>query len=143
MPKNNSAPAPSETLSIIAKGTVIDGTINATSAIRINGKIIGQLQVGGRVVIAQTGSVEGTIVADESSISGTVEGDLVIKGKTTFSGTAKVNGTVRTSRLVIEEGAVFNGECQMGEPSQAVKSGFVPQRAGDGNKKQARKNAAA
>ena len=126
MPKRVEHDQQPSQVNIIAKGTVIDGTLNAGSHIRINGIVLGQLQVAGRAVISESGAVKGTILAEEAMVSGAVEGDIVVKHKVMLSGTARITGTIKTARLVVEEGALLNGECQMGKPGEALKGKVIP-----------------
>jgi cytoskeletal protein CcmA (bactofilin family) len=119
MTKQTHGAAPQQ-VTMIGEGTVFEGSLRVESDIRIGGQIIGTLQVGGRVIVAPEGSVEGEMQATEADISGRVEGDLDVEGRLILRGTGRVEGNVRTARLIVEEGAVFNGECLMGARRQAA-----------------------
>jgi len=120
MAKQVSAATPNQ-VNIIAKGTVFEGTLKADSDVSVSGRIIGKLEVSGRAVVAPDGTVEGEIKASNANISGTVLGDLIIAERLLLGSSARVEGTIKTGRLIIEEGATFNGECQMGQPGQIRK----------------------
>ena len=79
----------------------------------------------GRAVVAPEGIVEGEVTASNANIAGTVLGDLIIGERLLLGSSAKVEGTIKTGRLIVEEGATFNGECQMGQPGQIRKKASV------------------
>lgn len=123
-----SSPAPKE-ISLIGQGAVLEGTLRIEGDIRVSGKIIGQLYVQGRAIVAQEGSVEGDIVAAEAEIAGQVKGKLQIENRLTLRSMAKVKGDLQTRRLVLEDGARFEGQCKMGTPSkQSQKRDELPHR---------------
>ena len=125
MPRNHLPEIAPNEVNLIAAGTVIDGTLNADSDTRINGTILGQMHVKGRAIVAEPGTVKGTFLAEEATVSGAVEGDLMVEKKLILTATARVTGTIRASRLVVEEGACFNGECQMGEAGEAIRNALT------------------
>ena len=126
MAKQGNTVAPSQ-VNIIAEGTVFEGTLQAQSDVRVSGRIIGKLKVQGRAVVAPEGAIEGEVAATNATIAGTVQGDLMIEERLMLSSTARVEGTIKTGRLIVEEGAIFNGECQMGQPGQIRKKTTLPQ----------------
>lgn len=126
MAKQGNTVAPSQ-VNIIAEGTVFEGTLQAESDVRVSGRIIGKLKVQGRAVVAPEGTIEGEVAATNATIAGTVKGDLMVEERLMLSSTARVEGTIKTGRLIVEEGAIFNGECQMGQPGQIRKKITVSQ----------------
>lgn len=114
MNKQANLSAPTQ-INMIGEGTVFEGTLRAQSDVRVSGRIIGKLQVTGKAIIAQEGSVEGEVVAASADVAGTVQGDLNVTERLVLKGSARVEGNIRTARLVVEEGAVFEGKCLMGE----------------------------
>lgn len=124
MAKQVSAAAPSQ-INIIAEGTVFEGTLTADTDVRVSGRIVGKLAVNGRAVIAEEGTVEGEVSATDASIAGTVQGDLIIQERLMLGSSAQIEGTIKTGRLIVEEGATFNGECQTGQPGQIRKKSSV------------------
>ena len=128
MAKQVNTVAPSQ-VNIIAEGTVFEGTLQADSDVRVSGRIVGKLRVKGKAVIAPEGVVEGEVAATSATVAGTVQGDLVIAEKLMLGTSARVEGTIKTGRLIVEEGAIFNGECQMGQPGQLRKKPATPQSA--------------
>lgn len=102
-------------INMVGEGTVFEGTLKTDTDVRISGRIVGRLDVGGRVVVAAEGSVDGEIQAAHADVAGQVEGQLDVTERLVLRSTARVEGTIKTGRLIVEEGATFNGECQMGQ----------------------------
>lgn len=104
--------APSQ-INLIGEGTVLEGALEAEHDVRVSGRIVGKLSVQGKAIIAPEGSLKGELYAESADVAGTIEGDVEAAGRVILRGTARVEGNVVTERLVIEEGAVFNGQSMM------------------------------
>lgn len=100
-------------VNLVAEGTVFEGTLTAENDVRTSGRVQGTLDVQGKAVVAKSGVVEGEIQATKASIAGQVRGDIVVEERLVLRETARVDGNIQAGRLVIEEGAVFVGECSM------------------------------
>jgi cytoskeletal protein CcmA (bactofilin family) len=112
---NSQNPAQDQ-INLVGKGTVFEGTVRAESDVRASGQIIGTLKVDGKAMIAESGSVDGEIIATNADIAGRVQGEVEVEERLVLKSTAEVDGNIKTDRLVVEEGAQFTGECQMGTP---------------------------
>lgn len=106
-------------VNLVGEGTVFEGTLRAKSDVRASGKIIGTLEVDGKAMVAESGSVEGEIDATNADIAGQVDGEIHVEERLVLKSSARVEGRVETDRLVVEEGAQFTGECEMGTPVSA------------------------
>jgi len=113
--KSKSSMAPQALLNLIGSGTVITGNIQCNGDIRIDGTVKGNMEVGQKLVIGETGSVLGDISAVNVSISGTVQGNITADETTVLHGTSTVIGDIQTRQIIIEQGGVFNGTCAMGK----------------------------
>ena len=100
-------------LNLINAGTSINGDIHSNGDIRIDGSLSGTINTKSKLVVGQTGKVEGDIEAQNSDISGTVRGNIVVTELLTLKATAKVRGDISTKKLIIEVGAEFDGKCTM------------------------------
>lgn len=103
-------------INLVGKGTVFEGTVRAENDVRASGQVIGTLQVEGKAMISESGSVDGEIIATNADVAGRVQGDIEIEERLVLKSTARVEGNIETDRLVVEEGAQFTGECTMGTP---------------------------
>ena len=94
-------------VSIIQRGSLIEGNLNFKGYLIIAGEIQGNLKA--ETVVTQSGSrISGELNIRSLNISGNVEGDIIAESLI-LQKTAEVNGNIQCSNLIIEEGAVLNG----------------------------------
>jgi len=113
-------PAPASgapAINMISEGTLVEGTVRADGDVRVSGKISGKLLAKGKVILTREAIIHGDLHAGSADIAGTVDGDVTVEEKLILKGTGRVDGHMVCGRLVIEEGAAFNGTVQMGERS--------------------------
>lgn len=118
---------PAEQHNIIGKDTVIDGTLRSTGNIHISGTVKGNVDVQGRTVVMPGGAVEGEIVSTSAEIGGKVKGQVSVKERLVLKASAVVDGDLKTSKLVIEDGASFSGGCDMGGRNSSSSTGTSSQ----------------
>ncbi len=99
---------------IIDIETGMQGTIkfNGPINLRINGSFDGELETKGTLIIGENANVKAGIRGENINIQGKVKGDIICN-RLELSRTARLIGNVETSGLVISEGAIFKGKCQM------------------------------
>lgn len=98
----------------IAIGTSIVGNIDTNGDIRIDGELKGTIKSAGKVVIGESGKIEGEIICQNANLSGKLKGKITVKELLTLLSTANLNGDIVTGKLAIEPGAAFSGSCSMG-----------------------------
>ncbi|MBO6574098.1 MAG: polymer-forming cytoskeletal protein [Rhodothermales bacterium] len=109
-------------INLIGEGTELEGTMRASTDVRVNGRVLGDLTVEGKVIVADKGVIDGTLKAKSADVAGKLKGDLVVDDRLLLKSTADIEGNIRTSRLVVEEGAKFEGNCSMGRLDAARKA---------------------
>ena len=102
-------------LNLIAAGTVFEGKLKTPGSIRIDGKILGEIVATNNLAVGPAGDVEGNVTARNVTIGGSIRGLIVAQEKLVFESKAVVRGDIRAARLVIDEGAMFDGKCVMSE----------------------------
>lgn len=110
-------------LNSIAAGTSLVGNIEATSDCRIDGTIKGNINCKSKIVIGQTGVVEGDINCDSIEIEGRVKANINAVDIISLRSTAMLAGDIASSKLAIEPGATFVGNCKI----QNGKAAAAPQ----------------
>jgi cytoskeletal protein CcmA (bactofilin family) len=103
----------SNAINIINHGTLIKGDITATGDFRLDGTLEGNIQLNGKLVVGDSGVVNGNILCLNANIIGTVNGNLSVKELLSLNATARVKGDILINKLSIEPGAVFTGKCRM------------------------------
>jgi len=103
------------TINLISIGTDITGDIKSNGDIRIDGTLKGNLNTKGKVVIGPTGKVNGEVICKNSEVSGIVEGKISVGQLLNLKAASKILGDIVTSKLSVEQGAIFSGTCKMNE----------------------------
>lgn len=98
---------------IIGPLTSIDGTINATGTIRIDGKYNGDIITETDVIVGETGIVTGNITAFNVTISGMVTGNMKCGSLFELLSTGQLVGDIEAKNISINTGAIFKGRCLM------------------------------
>ena len=107
---------------MIAHGTVFEGDLKSEGDFRIEGTIKGTLITKGKVVIGNTGLVEGSLNCNNADVEGQIKGKLVVSETLSLRASAHVDGDVQTGKLAVEPGATFNANCQMKDAVKALKT---------------------
>jgi cytoskeletal protein CcmA (bactofilin family) len=103
------------TINLISIGTEITGDVKSNGDIRIDGSLTGNLSTKGKVVIGPTGKIKGEVICRNSEVSGIVEGKITVSQLLNLKASSKILGDIITSKLAIEPGARFTGNCNMSE----------------------------
>ena len=99
---------------LISSGTTIKGDISSNSDLRIDGTIIGNINSNAKIVIGNSGVVEGDINGNNADIVGKTSGTIKVKELLQLRGECVVNGNIYAGKLQVEPTATFNGQCHMG-----------------------------
>ncbi len=108
------------TSNVISKETRITGDIKALGNIRIEGTVEGTIQSKGKLEIGDTSLIKGNISSVEAEIAGKIEGEVYCSDSLFLRKTAVILGNITTQKIIVENGAVFNGKCQMNTSSMVV-----------------------
>ena len=101
-------------LNIINGGTYLEGTIETKGSVQINGRVKGMVKAADEVRVGRSGEIVGEVYAKSARIAGKIEGDVYIEQKLTLEETSSLNGNLTAGKLIIDEGAFFNGKSDMG-----------------------------
>jgi len=111
---------------IIGKGSSIDGTLKVDSTLRVDGRVKGNVTTTDSLVIGKDGTINGDVVVRNAIIGGKLKGKLTASGKVILEAKSIFNGELKTTKLVIDEGAVFEGNCSMSAESAEDKKSDLP-----------------
>ena len=104
----------------VGNGTVLTGETAFQAMLRIDGHLTGRVtSENGTLIIGSTGRVDANIMVAAAMINGTVNGDIVAMDKIELGRTARVVGNIQTPKLIIEDGATFEGGCTMLKAKEA------------------------
>ncbi len=92
----------------------VKGTIIFDGAIRVDGKVEGKIITdNGELVVGETGNVKATVKTRSAVIEGRVDGNITASDKVVLKQRAQLIGNLQAKTLVIEEGVVFVGHCNV------------------------------
>jgi cytoskeletal protein CcmA (bactofilin family) len=98
----------------VGGSTVVSGDAEFKGMLRIDGRFTGRvLSEKGSLIVSAGGVVEADIEVASAKINGTVNGDITATGRVELGRSARVRGNIQTPALVIEDGAIFEGNCRM------------------------------
>lgn len=103
-------------------GSVITGEILVENDLAIEGSIKGTIRSTGTVSIHAQGVVEGEIHATSFKIAGKMTGNVTVTDKAILEPKSVLVGDLRTRELVIQEGAIFHGTCDMQPGAKTAKA---------------------
>lgn len=126
--------------SVIGSDMVVEGNIRAKEAVRVEGKITGDVESDGALIVSAGGAVKGNVKGSSIIIGGSVEGDLTSGGRTEVASTGKVIGNIRTKSLIVDENAVFQGQCIMNAEGLASLSAASATESEQSDKKEEEKS---
>ncbi len=107
---------PNENLiNIIGAETTITGDIVTKGDIRLDGKLEGNLRAEGKVIIGDTGQIQGTVSCKNLEVLGKINGKIEVSELSVLKASATLQADMITQKIGVEPGAVFTGHCQMAE----------------------------
>ena len=92
----------------------INGSIKFDKVMRVDGKFEGEMVTNdGELIVGKTGTVKANVKVKNASIEGRLEGNIVAAEKVELKHKAQLFGDLQARTLVIEEGVIFNGQCNV------------------------------
>jgi cytoskeletal protein CcmA (bactofilin family) len=99
-----------------------DGDLTCDEEVTFEGRLTGNIHVReATLIVAQAGHVEASIRAARVVVHGTVQGSISAGERIELAPTAVVTGDLSATRVVITDGAQFNGRVDMGRRTIAAK----------------------
>ena len=101
-------------VTILTTDVEIKGTIKFDQVLKIDGKFEGEMITSeGELIVGETGTVKASAKVKNASIEGRLEGDIIATEKVELKHKAQLLGDLQARTLVIEEGVIFNGQCNV------------------------------
>ena len=101
---------------IVSSGIEIRGNVSGSGALIVEGKIEGNVTLEDLMTIEPGGAVVADVDVKNLTVNGKMSGNVDASDKVQISESAIVIGDIKTPRLVIEEGAHFQGSIEMDVP---------------------------
>ncbi|MCL2290863.1 MAG: polymer-forming cytoskeletal protein [Bacteroidetes bacterium] len=103
-------------INIIAVGTTLTGDIVSAGDCRIDGVLKGNITSNSKIYIGKNGIIEGKIQCHSIEIEGKATADITAVELLSLKASAVLTGNIRVSKIAIEPGANFVGNCVMQNP---------------------------
>ena len=106
--------------SILGPEIEVNGDLKIKGDILIYGTVLGDVECKGKVHTAKGSLIKGNVNSNSAYINGKIEGDLVVQDKVVLAKFSQLKGNLVSSTLTIEEGARFDGICNMQNKSSSI-----------------------
>jgi cytoskeletal protein CcmA (bactofilin family) len=120
MAKNEDHKGIEKITTTLGRETAFNGVMRFKDSLKIDGTFTGEIVSTGFLYIENGATVTANIRVGSVVIGGTVKGNVEATEKLEMLATGKVFGNIRTAKLKIADGVVFEGKCEMIRNPQAV-----------------------
>jgi cytoskeletal protein CcmA (bactofilin family) len=114
--------------SILGQGCKFKGDIELKGTIRIDGDFDGHIKCPETLIVGKSGTVKADVTVKNAVIGGKIVGNIKATNKIELQTGSHVEGDIETTRLVIDEGVFFEGNCKMGSSGQPMQSVKAPEK---------------
>ncbi|NOX17142.1 MAG: polymer-forming cytoskeletal protein [Chlorobi bacterium] len=102
-----------EDVSILSRGIKIEGKFISSGDVRLDGVVVGNVNVNGNLTLGETAKIQGDVNAKNVIVSGTIEGSVKASEKIVLESKSRLKGDLVAKILLVEEGAKFDGKSMM------------------------------
>jgi cytoskeletal protein CcmA (bactofilin family) len=113
MAKNNEHKGIEKITTILGKETSFNGVLRFKDSLKIDGTFEGKIESPGFLYIENGATVKADIKVGSVVVGGVVRGNIEASERLEMLTTGKVFGNIRTAKLNIADGVVFEGKCEM------------------------------
>lgn len=107
-------------------GSHIKGTLHFEDTFRIDGKVTGNVESDGHLIVGEKGEIDGEVDVRRVSVSGTVRGQLRTRERLEITSLGRVYADITSPILTVEEGAVLEGRCSMEKAKRGEVGNVTP-----------------
>ena len=103
------------------RGTKVSGKLHFECPARIDGIIDGEID-GKEITIGESAVATAQIRADSVVVCGKVKGEITATQRIEIRSTGKIIGNITAPKLIVQDGAIFEGQCSIGHESAGISS---------------------
>jgi len=97
----------------LSEGTEFKGILTFEGTLRIDGKFEGEILSSGMLVVGQSGEINADITAGTLISRGKITGNVTTTKRVVLHAESELLGNIKTGLISVEEGAIFDGHCEM------------------------------
>lgn len=105
----------------LGKSATIEGKMICQGHIRMDGNFTGEVAVEGTLVVGEDAMMHAQIHATVVSIAGEIHGSIIADQVIEILPSGKVFGEIQAPKLMMDEGAIYEGQCRMGRTEEESK----------------------
>lgn len=109
----DASPATFDAVSHIDRHSAFEGTFRSQRDLRVEGELKGTVSCNGIMFVAEGATVAATIDAENLTVAGDVSGEIRCRGRLQILPSGRVHAQATTGSLVIQEGAIYEGQLEM------------------------------
>ena len=113
MSAKNNADNVKDIKAYLGEDTVFSGTLSFNGAVRIDGKMDGEINTDDTLIVGENGVIEANINAGTVICRGKIKGTIKASKRIEIHNNSEVVGAISAPDLLIENGAIFDGTCDM------------------------------
>ncbi|HAH32392.1 MAG TPA: hypothetical protein DCL44_08780 [Elusimicrobia bacterium] len=98
---------------LIGNDAYFQGTLTAKGSLKIDGRVDGSIVDAKMVTIGKAGKIKGDISCESCCVCGEVKGNITALNHIEAIIGSRIDGDLRSPKIMLEEGATFNGNCRM------------------------------
>lgn len=117
-----------ETDTIIGPSVKVEGDFVTEGNIIVEGTICGSIKTAKNLKVGPKSRIFANTTAENALVAGEIQGNVSIVNRLELTSTAKIFGDIRTTKLVMAEGAVITGKCLMGDKTKSLRPDFSKQK---------------
>ncbi len=99
---------------VVSQGTKIEGQFRSAESVRMDGELIGDVDCEKKIVLGESGVIEGQVNCQDAVIMGHVKGAVKASNMLHLVNSAIIEGNIIAKKIIIDEGARCHGECKIG-----------------------------
>lgn len=115
----------SELNAFLGVGTEYRGKLDFVGTVRIDGRFEGEISTDGDLILGRKAYIKGVVRVGRLTSCGTIEGDVVVKEKAILEKTSSLTGSLNTPSLMVESGAIVEGNIVMTKEGVTASSKVV------------------
>ena len=109
-------PHGSAEMTLLSSASSFEGSVAGSGDVTVEGKLKGSVRITGRLLVAESGNANASLHGRVVLIAGKVKGNVTADEKIELRSSARLRGNITAPRILIQEGAIFEGQVVMKNP---------------------------
>jgi cytoskeletal protein CcmA (bactofilin family) len=98
---------------LIGPNTTLKGSLKTEGSLTVEGRIHGDVEAKGEIVVGGSGKIEADILADSVKVGGHIVGEISACRRLEITETERMTGDVNAASITVKEGGKLDGSLRM------------------------------